>query len=488
MPQPAGRRRWPWWRVVLAVVVVLIAGAGVAAWRLLREPGDVSHPNLPGFTVPTTVSKPPPKPARDDKFTWPVYGYDAARTRYLNAPSWLKPPFKRGWTVPGSVLLEFPPAVDSLSLYELKNNGALYAISKKTGRVRWRRMLGRLAASSPAVGHGVVYADLLLRKAGGQRGRIVALREKDGKILWSRTLPSRAESSPLLRRKVVYFGSENGTVYALRAKNGSVLWTYHADAAVKGGPAFANGILYFGDYSGHMHAVRASNGHRVWRVGTSGARFGFGSGSFYATPAVAFGRVFAGNTDGRVYSFSAQNGKLAWAKRTGGYVYSSAAVNNVKGLGPTVYVGSYDGTFYALNARSGAVRWQHKAGGKISGSPVLIGDVVYYSYLGKGVGGNGGSAGLSARTGRRLFGIGRGAFNPVVSDNRSLFLVAYSSIYQLIPTDAPKSAFPAPHKAKRKRAAHKGKKRAAHKRKHAAHKTKRKRAAHKSKRHRHKRR
>jgi outer membrane protein assembly factor BamB len=214
--------------------------------------------------------------------------------------------------------------------------------------------------------------------------------------------------------------------------------------------------------------VRASNGHRVWRVGTSGAKFGFGSGNFYSTPAVSFGRVFIGNTDGRVYSFSTSNGKLAWAKRTGGYVYSSPAVNNVHGLGPTVYVGSYDGTFYALNARSGAVRWQHKAGGKISGSPVLIGDVVYYSYLGKGVGGNGGTAGLSARTGRRLFGIGRGAFNPVVSDDRSLFLVAYSSIYQLIPTGAPKSAFPAKHKhaAKPKRKAKHKRKAKRHRRSH----------------------
>jgi outer membrane protein assembly factor BamB len=438
--------------VVLAIVVVLAAGAGVAAWRLLRQPGDISHPNLPGFTVPTTVAKPPPAPRRD-KFTWPVYGYDAARTRYLNAPPWLKPPFKRGWKLGGSVLLEFPPAIDGLSLYELKNNGSLYAISKGTGRVRWRRSLGRLAASSPAAGHGVVYAVLLLGNAGGQRGRVVALRERDGKILWARTLPSRAESSPLLHAGVLYFGSENGTVYALRASSGRPVWTYKANGAVKGGPALSGGILYFGDYSGHAHAVRASNGHKVWMVGTSGSRFGLGSGNFYATASVAFGRVFLGNTDGRVYSFSAQSGKLAWAKRTGGYVYSSAAVNNVQGLGPTVYVGSYDGTFYALNARSGAVRWQHKAGGKISGSPVLIGDVVYYSFLGgNGVGGNGGTAALSARTGRRLFGFGKGAFNPAVSDDRNLYLVGYSSIYQLIPRGAPKSASSASRSAKRKRA------------------------------------
>jgi outer membrane protein assembly factor BamB len=397
--------------------------------------------------VPVTVAKAPPAP-RPDTFAWPVYGYDAARTRYLAAPAWLKPPFKVGWTLGGSVLLEFPPAIDGMSLYELKNNGGLYAISKDTGHVRWRRSLGRLAAASPAVGHGVVYAVLLVGQAGPQQGRVVALRERDGKILWSRPLPSRAESSPLLHGGVLYFGSENGTVYALRADTGRPVWTYQANGAVKGGPALSGGILYFGDYSGHAHAVRASDGHQIWSVGTSGTRFGLGSGNFYATASVAFGRVFMGNTDGRVYSFAAQTGKLAWAKRTGGYVYSSAAVNDVHGLGPTVFVGSYDGTFYALNARSGEVRWQHNAGGKVSGSPVLIGDVVYYSFLGgTGIGGNGGTTALSARTGRRLFSFGKGAFNPAVSDDRSVYLVGYSSLYQLIPRGAPKSAFPATPRA-----------------------------------------
>jgi outer membrane protein assembly factor BamB len=74
-------------------------------------------------------------------------------------------------------------------------------------------------------------------------------------------------------------------------------------------------------------------------VSTNGARFGFGSGSFYATPAVAYGRVYMGNTDHRVYSFAQRSGELAWATETGAYVYSSTAVADVTGLGPTVHAG-----------------------------------------------------------------------------------------------------------------------------------------------------
>ena len=211
-------------------------------------------------------------------------------------------------------------------------------------------------------------------------------------------------------------------------RNGHLYWTYHAGGAIKGGPALVDGVLYFGDYSGHAYAVRAVNGRQVWAVGTDGAHFGFGSGQFYSTPAVAFGRVYMGNTDGRVYSFGARTGALAWATGTGAYVYASAAVADPKGLGPTVYIGSYDGNFYAFNAQSGAVRWRHPAGGRISGSATVLGGVVYYSVLGSRT-----SAGLDVVTGRQVFSFPDGAFTPTIADYHAIYLVGYSSIYQMLP-------------------------------------------------------
>jgi outer membrane protein assembly factor BamB len=186
--------------------------------------------------------------------------------------------------------------------------------------------------------------------------------------------------------------------------------------------------LYFGDYSGRAYAVSARTGHQVWVDTTSGTQFGFGSGNFYATPAVAFGRVYMGNTDGRVYSFAQRNGELAWATGTGAYVYSSAAVADVPGVGPTVYLGSYDGNFYAFDARTGAIRWKHSAGGRISGSPTIVGNVVYFSDLGSRT-----TSGLDLRTGRQVYFFPDGAFNPVVADPGAIYLSGYSKLYELLP-------------------------------------------------------
>ncbi len=225
----------------------------------------------------------------------------------------------------------------------------------------------------------------------------------------------------------VYFGSEDGTVYALKAKTGRALWTHRASGAVKGGLAYSGGRLYFGDYAGRVTALRANDGAKLWEVGTSGRTLNR-SGNFYSTPAVEFGRVYIGNTDGFVYSFAASSGKLAWRHGTGGYVYAAPAVARVPGTPPTVYIGSYDGNFYALDARSGDVRWKHDAGGRISGAPTVIGRVVYFSELE-----NKTTSGLDVRTGKRVFKLSSGAFNPAISDGRRLYVTGYSSLFAFEP-------------------------------------------------------
>ena len=156
---------------------------------------------------------------------------------------------------------------------------------------------------------------------------------------------------------------------------------------------------------------------------------GFGtSGEFYSTPALAFGRVYAGNNDDRVYSFDQGDGTLAWSYSTGGYVYSGPAVAQTAHTGPTVYIGSFDSNVYALNAKSGEPRWIRSAGGPVIGSLTAIGNVVYAAEFE-----NTTTVGLAMKTGRQVFRYKTGAYTPVVSDGRRIYLVGYSSINALQP-------------------------------------------------------
>lgn len=411
-------------RVLVATLATLIlAAAGVLVYALLNDrPGDVSNPDV-AFELPPTMTAPPATPPKETGgFEWPIYGYTPARARAFPLAEPARPPFLQRWAVRGDDLLEFGPVAGGSSLYLLKNNGALYAIKRRTGVVYWKKKLGHLAASSPAYRKGVLFCTILEGAEGSKQGRVVAFNVEYPRVRWSRTLPSRTESSPLVVGDTVYVGSENGTVYALRADDGMLRWTYRASGAVKGGPAYEDGKLFFGDYGGRVHAVDAMTGRKLWAVSGGSGAFGLGGGRFYATPSVAFGRVYIGSTNGSVYSFSARNGQLAWRKSTGDYVYSSAAVAS-EGAGPTVYVGSYDGTLYALDARSGDVRWERRAEGRISGGIQIIGDLVFYSTL------NGHTTAVGAATGRRVWTVAKGKFNPVISDGRYLFLNGQTSLF-----------------------------------------------------------
>ena len=435
--EPQRRRR----RIAigLGLLLVLLGSAG-AVFALTRE-GEVSNPDVEFSDEPAATPAPEEEPAQpdrrgrradpSDRFIWAHYGYTRDRRRFLPAPRVLRPPFWEPWQYQGAVLLEFPPVIGGRWLYLLNNAAILRSIDKRTGKVRWRRRLGHLAAASPAYAPGSVYVVILERARrgrGSRAGRVVAINAKTGRIRWSRDLASRTESSPLIVGDTLYFGSEKGTVYAMNARNGNVRWSFRASGAVKGGLALSGGRLYFGDYGGHVYAVWAGSGEESWRASTRGGKLGLGAGNFYSTPAVAFGRVYIGNTDGRVYSFAARSGKLAWRRSTGGYVYASPAVAELAGSPPMVYAGSYSGRFYAFDARSGRVRWMRGGNGRISGGATVIGDIVYYADLGRKK-----TIGLGARTGRKVFEFERGSYNPVVSDGRTIYLTGYHALYALRP-------------------------------------------------------
>jgi outer membrane protein assembly factor BamB len=426
-PGARRRRRWPWW---LALAGALLVGAGIAAYfAFIKAPGNVSHPNVE-FTAPQPAKRKATKAA----VNWPIYGYDEQRTRYMPGADF-GPPFRRLWTVAGSDLIEFQPVLAKGELFLMKNDGVAMGIGARTGKVKWRKKVGDLAASSPAWNADRLYLVANSAGAGGVAsatgGRVWCLHPKTAKRIWTKRLASASESSPLIAGGRVYLGSQDGTVYALDARNGRIVWRYRAGAPVKAGLALSQGRLYFGDYSGVVTALRASNGSVIWHSGTSGRSFGR-AGNFYATPAVAFGRVYLGNTDGFVYSFSARSGQLAWRHGTGNYVYAAPAVAAVPGMKPAVFIGSYSGQFYALDARSGDVLWSRNARGKISGAASVIGKTVYFSTLSKR-----NTLALDARTGKVVWDFMRGSFNPAISDGQRLYVTGYSSQYGFKPRAQP---------------------------------------------------
>lgn len=407
----------------MAALAAVIVGGTIGGYLYERQrTGNVYHPHA------RFLAQPAPRLAARGSAgsSWPLYGYDKAHTRFFPAPESLRPPFKRLWVHDSGSLLEFPPVIYGELIFQLADDGVLTALHRRTGQVAWERRLGQLSASSPAVTSNTVYVTILETGRQPDPGGVFALDSANGAIRWWRALPAPSESSPLIDHGRVFFGSQSGLVYALDDRTGATVWTYQAAGAVKASPTLSGGALYFGDYSGHLQAISELTGRPLWVSTSEGALFG--SGTFYSTAAVIYGRVFLGNTDGRVYAYDAATGKLDWAVQTGDYVYSSPAVATAPGLGPTVYIGSYSGTFYALSARTGQVSWSFDAEGRISGSPTVIGRIVYFSDLGLHR-----TYGLDITTGKVLYEAHTGAFDPATSDGAHLYITGVTGLYALAP-------------------------------------------------------
>jgi outer membrane protein assembly factor BamB len=405
-------------------VAIAIVGVAVAAGIALGGGGAPQQPAVRPKPEPKPTPKPDPKPVeippkpgtgRD----WPLYGNGPGRTRHMRGVN-LKPPFRRVWALNGGKLIEFQPVLAGGRLFVLKNDGRALALSAETGKIRWRKRIGGLAASAPGAAGASVYFNVNHGGYGGIAGagpaKVVAINRRTGRIRWAKRLSSASESSPLVVHERVFVGSQDGTVYALSAKSGHIRWRYRAGGPVKGALAYSRGRVYFGDYGGSVTALRARNGSVAWRAG--------GYGQIYATPAVAFGRVYIGSKSGAVYALSASSGRRLWSRPMGGYVYAAPAVGAVKGMRPAVFIGSYGGRFAALDARSGGIIWSRSGYGKISGAASVIGRIVYFSSL---------SArrtwALSAKTGRALWSVGKGAFNPAISDGKRVYITGYGGQY-----------------------------------------------------------
>jgi outer membrane protein assembly factor BamB len=197
------------------------------------------------------------------------------------------------------------PAYAGGLVYFGTNNGSVYAVSARTGKLRWHATsysrFGRREQfyASPSVAYGRVYV-------GNTDGTVYAFGARSGHLLWAQHVGTYVYSAPAIWRRKVYVGTYDGKMLALDAATGDTIWRYNAPSAIHGAPAVVDGVVYFSTCPfcgshGSRYAksgprgtfgLDARNGRLLWR---------FGDGQY--SPVVADSeRIYvAGRT--RVYGF-----------------------------------------------------------------------------------------------------------------------------------------------------------------------------------------
>jgi outer membrane protein assembly factor BamB len=152
---------------------------------------------------------------------------------------------------------------------------------------------------------------------GGNDGILYALDTKTGKVKWTFDGVARAgyrtyaifSSVAIGPDRTIYFGGKNGDLYALRERAGAfrttveVLWRYRLGPGIQSSPLLAaDGTVYIGDEKGTLHAVlplKSGEGAKaLWKFATTG--------TLISSPALgADGTLYEGSMDGKLYAFKA---------------------------------------------------------------------------------------------------------------------------------------------------------------------------------------
>jgi outer membrane protein assembly factor BamB len=335
---------------------------------------------------------------------WPIYGANPARTQ-VQPNIKARPPFRIVWKRDIGGLMEFPATAWHGVAYVHTMGGMLRAISMKTGHLLWKKRVGSLMASSPAIDpqRGVLVSTSM------QPGYVTVRSLKTGKERW-RYYTGLTEPSPVIRGGVAYFGATNGNVYALDLDKRKPRWIFHGGVKITSSPALVGDRLYVGDYAGRVFALSSRTGRVVWR-GSAGSRV-------YGTVAVADGRVFAPSVFSGLSALSARNGRLLWRLPVSGYLYSSPAVFRGR-----VYFGTYGRSVLCVSASSGRVLWSRAVNGAVSGAVGVVDKVVYASTL------RNETTAYSWRSGRTVWRFGDGKYVPVSGSGERLLIHGEHRLY-----------------------------------------------------------
>jgi polyvinyl alcohol dehydrogenase (cytochrome) len=139
------------------------------------------------------------------------------------------------------------------------------------------------------------------------------------------------------------------------------------------------------------------------------------TGDVSATPAVVNGAVYFGDFGGTLWKLDAETGQVVWSRQVGEYtgIAGDIARTSPSMAGDTLIVGDLRHPYMlGINARNGDLRWITQVHpdplGIMTGSPVLVGNIIYTGVSASGASGpnatfRGSIVALDARTGRILW-------------------------------------------------------------------------------------
>lgn len=274
------------------------------------------------------------------------------------------------WSIKAGEMINGTAAILGDRVYIGSLKGELLALNLKNGERIWtckskdtndpKEFLPGFKAS-PTVTDKFIYI-------GDEDGGFHCVDRLTGKRKWQFASQGTIVSSATLYKDRVLFGSHDASLYCLNSETGEKLWQYETEGMVNCSPAVVEHFTFVTGCDEHLRVIDIDTGKQVSDMPL---------GSYLiASPAVDGDTLFVGNHNGEVLAVDWKASKIVWTfkdpKREAPF-HSSAAVTD-----EVVVLGGHDKLLHCLDRKTGKARWDFPTKAKITGSPVVVGDRVYF--------------------------------------------------------------------------------------------------------------
>ncbi|WP_394144101.1 outer membrane protein assembly factor BamB family protein [Vibrio atypicus] len=275
------------------------------------------------------------------------------------------------------------------------DDGLLYALSKESGVLVWKfnlddKNIERLlpvnrspwdydySKSSPVIDGDTLYI-------GSANHHLYALSSKTGELKWSFKAQDRIRSTATFNHESVFVSSWDGNTYALNKETGALLWQHASNKRIVSDPALIGDKIIIGSRDTVIYALDTKQGNVQWQ-------YQFGNGSWVESSAIRGENdnvFYIGSSDNKqLLKFDANTGKRIWEFITWGWTWGTPVYDNgvvyIGSTGAKSYWTTVKKGFFAVDAMTGEQRWQYKpkqienyVDGGVYGSVAVDEDAVY---------------------------------------------------------------------------------------------------------------
>jgi outer membrane protein assembly factor BamB len=332
-------------------------------------------------------------------------------------------PQRMAWTVDLGAPLRTAVVADAAVVYGVAENGTLFALDRRQGKLRWRVELTAPELRAFHQFSRITLNDGLLFVGAATR-RVFCVEAVTGRRRWTAPVSDWVRSRPLVVGDRVFAASLDGKVTALDRREGRPLWS----AAASRHPILADlvgnerGVLVSSSDL-FLSSLAPADGRRQWRHSLLECIYEkeeriladvvAGGGDYQSPPTVSQGKVFVGGPDRFVRAIEAHSGREVWRFETSGQVSGAVTIQNGRVFfgqqgggremygvneqdgsplwrsavgwvwttstpdGDRLYTGTVEGDILALSTADGRVLWRRPTNGGVYPAPAVSGGLVY---------------------------------------------------------------------------------------------------------------